>query len=244
MAFPMRYAFFGDIHGNIQALEAVLDDIEAQGVDEYVCMGDIVGYGANPGECVDRVRTLGCLCLAGNHDLAAIGKWNTESFTLYAKQVITWTRDKLTAEHEAFLGTMSLVEHLPEFAVVHASLHTPEIFNYITSPFDADLSFDEMDKPLLFHGHTHSPVTFYDTEPMTYSMDEEIHTDPAIKMIVNVGSVGQPRDENPLAAYALYDDAERKINIRRVEYDIAEAAARIRAAGLPEGLATRLELGK
>jgi diadenosine tetraphosphatase ApaH/serine/threonine PP2A family protein phosphatase len=240
----MRYAFFGDIHANLQALEAVLDDIGKQSIDELICMGDIVGYGANPIQCVERVRGLGCLCLAGNHDHAAIGKLDIEFFNLYAKQAAIWTRQQLLQPHIEYLGTTGFVEHLPDFVVAHGSIHGPEMFNYIQSVYDAQMSFDELDKPLMFHGHTHIPITFFNTDPMTYTMDPEVAFNPEVKTLVNVGSVGQPRDEDPRAAYGIYDDQAKRLFIRRVEYDIMAAGQEIRAAGLPEALAIRLELGK
>jgi predicted phosphodiesterase len=240
----MRYAYFGDIHGNLPALNAVLDDIGRQKVDELVCMGDIVGYGADPVACLEKVRDMGCLCLIGNHDHAALEKLDIEFFNIYAKQAAIWTRTQLKAEHKDYLASLGFVEHHNEFVMVHGSLHVPEMFNYIQSPYDAEMSFAEMDVRLMFNGHTHIPITFFNTDPLTYTMDEEILLNPDVKTIVNVGSVGQPRDEDPRAAYAIFDNEEKKVTIKRIDYDIQTAGERIRAVGLPEALAIRLELGK
>ena len=240
----MRYGIFGDIHGNFDALQGALRTMEKEGVDEYVCLGDIVGYGAEPRECVDRIREMGCMCLAGNHDHAAIGKLDVDFFNLYAREAAVWTRANLPPEDRDFLANLGFVEHLPGFAVVHGSLHGPEMFNYISTIFDADLSFDALDKPLLFYGHTHIPLTFFDTKPMTYTMDAEIPVGDGTRTLVNVGSVGQPRDEDSRACFAIYDDTTGLVRITRVEYDVHKAAQKIIAAGLPEALAIRLEMGK
>ena len=240
----MRYAIFGDIHANYDALDAVLGDMAERQIDVMICIGDIVGYGAEPCRCVRRVRETEALCLAGNHDHAATGKLGVEFFNLYAKQAALWTREQLSGEEKEFLDGLGFVEHFVDFAVVHGSLHGPEMFNYVQTIFDAELSFEALDKPLLFYGHTHIPLTFFDTTPMTYTMDSEVEIDTAIKTLVNVGSVGQPRDENPNACYGIYDDQAMTVELRRVVYDVEAAAAKIREAGLPEALAVRLELGK
>jgi diadenosine tetraphosphatase ApaH/serine/threonine PP2A family protein phosphatase len=240
----VRYAIFGDIHGNFDALEAALATAEKEKVDELICLGDIVGYGAEPHQCVQKIRDLGCMCLAGNHDHAAIGKLDVDFFNLYAREAAVWTRANLPPEDRDFLAGLGFVEHLPGFAVVHGSLHGPEMFNYISTIFDADLSFDALDKPLLFYGHTHIPLSFFDTKPMTYTMDAEIPVGDGTRTLINVGSVGQPRDEDPRACFAIYDDAAKLVRLLRVEYDVARAARKIVDAGLPEALAMRLQQGK
>ncbi len=240
----MRYGIFGDIHGNFDAFEAVLARMDEEGVEEHICLGDIVGYGAQPRECVARIQELGCMCLAGNHDHAAIGKLDIDFFNLYAREAAVWTRAALEPDEREFLSKLGFIEHLPDFAVVHGSLHGPEMFNYISTIFDADLSFEALDKPILFYGHTHIPLTFFDTKPMTYTMDAEIPVGDGTRTLVNVGSVGQPRDEDPRACMAIYDDEIGVVKICRVEYDVEKAAQRIVDAGLPEALAVRLQLGK
>lgn len=240
----MRYGIFGDIHGNYDAFEAVLGVMEDEKVDEVLCLGDIVGYGAQPRECVAKIRELGCMCLAGNHDHAAIGKLDIDFFNLYAREAAVWTRAALEPEDREFLAGLGFVEHLSDFAVVHGSLHGPEMFNYISTIFDADLSFEALDKSILFYGHTHIPLTFFNTKPMTYTMDAEIPVGDGTHTLVNIGSVGQPRDEDPRACFAIYDDAVGVVRIMRVEYDVEKAAQKIVDAGLPEALAVRLQMGK
>ena len=240
----MRVAIFGDIHGNYDAFEAVVADIEKEKPELLICLGDVVGYGAEPTKCITKVKELGALCLAGNHDHAAIGKLDVEFFNLYEKAAALWTREQLSDEEKEWLGNQGFVMHFDGFAAVHGSLHAPELFNYVQTIFEAELSFEALDKPILFYGHTHIPLTFFDTTPMTYTMEREVKIDPDVKTLVNVGSVGQPRDEDPQASYAIYDTDKLLVRLKRIPYDVASAGQKILDAGLPEALALRLQLGK
>jgi predicted phosphodiesterase len=244
----MRYGIFGDIHGNYDALLATLEALEQESCDLLICLGDVVGYGAEPCECIEKVRGLGCVTLAGNHDHAAIDRLDVEFFNAFARQAALWTREQLSEDDKKFLEGLGFIDHYEHFAAVHGSLHGPELFNYIATIFDAELSFEALDKPVLFYGHTHIPLTFFDTTPMTYTMENEIRIMPDMKALVNVGSVGQPRDEDPRASFAVYEmtdsTGEGVVRIRRIPYDVQSAGRKIREAGLPEPLAIRLELGK
>jgi len=240
----VRYAIFGDIHGNHQALEAVLEEMKKDGIEVKVCLGDIVGYGAEPSRCIATVRKTGCLTLAGNHDHAATGKLDVEYFNLYAREAALWTRKHLSDEERKWLDERTLIFHLNDVVLVHGSLHGPEQYHYIQSYLDAELSFEILDKSALFCAHTHVPVTFLDSTPMSHTLEPESEIPDKVKAIVNVGSVGQPRDEDPRAAYCLYDEEKRSVRIRRLEYDVETASRRILAAGLPEALAVRLGMGK
>ena len=240
----MRYGIFGDIHGNYDALEAVLSFLDRQSIDVMLCTGDVVGYGAEPGRCIQTVRERCIVCLAGNHDHAACGKLDTEFFNIFARQVANWTRQHLSDEERGWLAGLPFVTHFEEFTLAHGSAHSPEVFNYITTIFDAELSFECLDKPVLFYGHTHIPLAFFDTVPMTYTMDQEIRINPDGKTLVNVGSVGQPRDEDPRASCAVYDSDKNIVHLHRLNYDVKTAGKKIIEAGLPEALAIRLELGK
>lgn len=240
----MRYGIFGDIHGNFDALEAVFKALDQERVDVCLCTGDIVGYGAEPSRCIAAVRERCLVCLAGNHDHAACGKLDTEFFNVFAKQVARWTEEHLSDDEKKWLASLPFVCHFEDFAIAHGSAHSPEVFNYITSIFDAELSFECLDKPLLFYGHTHIPLAFFDTVPMTYTMDDEIRINPEGKTLVNIGSVGQPRNEDPRASFAVYDAEQQIVQVHRAGYDVKSAGRKIIAAGLPEALAIRLELGK
>lgn len=240
----MRVAIFADVHGNFEALEAVLKAIRFDAPDLTLCLGDVVGYGPDPGACVDRVRSDGIFSLAGNHDHGVLGYIEESVFNYFAREALLWTREELDTLQLDFLRSLGLVAHFPEFAIAHGSLHGAELFNYIQSLFDAEMSFEALDKPAFFYGHTHIPMTFFDTTPMTYTMEGEVKLEPGMRVLVNVGSVGQPRDEDPRAAYCIYDTEAGHILFRRVPYEVHVTGEKILRAGLPEALALRLEMGK
>ncbi len=240
----MKYAILSDIHGNLDAFEAVLASAKAEGVEDYLCLGDVVGYGAQPRECLDLVQSTCRGVVAGNHDFAVFGRIETEFFNAYAKQSTVWTKEQLGPDRLEFLGSLPLVEHCDGFSIVHATLDTPELFGYVHSSYDAFLSLSRLSGDVCFIGHSHVPITFIRRRFISYSFESEIEIEPGSKVLVNVGSVGQPRDNCPLAAYALYDSTARKVSIRRIPYDVDAAAHKIREAGLPEILGERLKYGR
>jgi len=243
----VRYAFLGDIHGNTDALGKVLASIRESSIDRVVCLGDIVGYGAEPVQCLEMIRALKCDVIAGNHDWAAVGKISIDAFNAYAKAAALWTREQLSQEQKDWLANLPLVLTYDHCAVAHGTFHQPEAFNYIQTVFDAEQSFEALRRlgaALGFLGHSHVPVGFFDTDPITYTLEGIIPIDSETATIVNAGSVGQPRDENNKASWALFDSEKREVTINRIEYDIDAAANKIRAVGLPEILAARLYQGK
>lgn len=241
----MKYGILGDIHANLEALEAVLEEMDKQGVKKWVSVGDLVGYGANPVECIDIVRhRLKAVVTAGNHDFAAVDKLNIDFFNAYARESALWTRRTLPEEHKAFIRSLKLVEYCDTFSVVHSTLYSPELFEYIQTSYDAHLSFEQQSTPLSFMGHSHVPVNFFKRKNVSFNMDTEVKLDENSKIMVNVGSIGQPRDENPDAVCAVYDSDEGTVRITRVRYDVEKAARKIVGAGLPEILAERLKYGR
>ena len=243
----MRYCVFGDVHGNLEALDAVVADARRQGVDRYVCVGDIVGYGASPSECVDRVQGLTTQVVAGNHDCATIGRTELEYFNMFARDAVVWTRNQLSPSDKAFLRDLPLTLKVDDLLLVHATVHNPELFGYIDSDFAARHSFEAMEGDLTFVGHSHVPVAFFyekEKQDILYTKDPVVELDGASKLIVNVGSVGQPRDEDPRASYAIYDSRRHTVAIRRVPYNVGEAKRKILNAGLPEVLGLRLLFGR
>ncbi|MHC4831135.1 MAG: metallophosphoesterase family protein [Planctomycetota bacterium] len=240
----MKTAIISDIHGNYDALQAVLSDIDDQAVDRIVCLGDVVGYGAEPRECVQALLDRDVLTVAGNHDYAAIGKTNINYFNAYAKEATLWTRKICTDKEKDFLLSLSLVEHLDDFTMVHGTLYAPELFDYILTTYDAYLSLQLLEKPVCFLGHSHVPINFVWDSMISFNYDQEIQLKENTKVLVNVGSVGQPRDDNPNACYAMFDQDNKHIQIRRVEYDIELAAKKIADAGLPAALGERLKVGR
>lgn len=240
----MRYGVFGDIHGNLEALQAVLGDMADQNVEQYVCTGDIVGYGANPHECLDRVMDVANIVVAGNHDHAVAEKLNIDFFNAYAKEAVIWTRRQISQDEREALYTLPLVHQDLKYTVVHGTLNYPQMFDYIQTSYDAFLSLELLQTPVCFLGHSHVPITFYQAETVGLTMDREIAIEDGRKYLVNVGSVGQPRDENPLASYAIFDDVRMEVELRRVAYDIEVASSKILEAGLPSILAERLFYGR
>jgi len=243
----MKYGVLGDIHGNLSALDRVLERFEEEGVEQVISVGDVVGYGAAPRECIERVREADAVVVLGNHDAASIDRLDLVYFNNYARAAVEWTQTVLTDPDRAWIRSLPLTAHLEHCSVGHGTLHRPELFDYIQSPTDADPSLDIMPLPVCFVGHTHVPVTLLrlheDPTRTAYTVENVVDIDEASRALVNVGSVGQPRDEDPRAAYAIYDSDAGKVWIKRVEYDIDREAERIRAAGLPGVLADRLYLG-
>ena len=243
----MKYGILGDIHSNLSALNSVLRCMDAARVDRLISVGDVVGYGAAPRQCIAILRERDTIVVKGNHDAACVGELDERTFNPYARAAVAWTRAVLTDEDKQWLRELPLVATLDHCQVSHGTLHRPELFDYILSLSDADPSLDEMIRPVCFVGHSHIPLTVmrFKAAPdrTAYTHDTEIDLGETAKALINVGSVGQPRDENPLAAYALYDSERRKAEILRVAYDIETEISRISAAGLPQVLGDRLRLG-
>ena len=240
-----RVGIFSDIHGNLQALEAafrVLEDEER--VDRYYCCGDIVGYGGNPNECVELVRAKNCPVTAGNHDYAALGMTDTSYFNEIAKAAIQWTGAVLKPENADFLRSLPLTIVENEFMIVHSSPKDPEAWNYILTLPDARVNFEHFDTQICFVGHSHQPfIIEYIGGKLSCVVQPFVSVVEDRRYMINVGSVGQPRDGNPEASYAIYDRAQRKIEIKRIPYDVPAAQEAIRSQGLPFQLADRLNHG-
>ncbi len=240
----MKFAIFGDVHANLEALEAVLADAAAQGATHHVCIGDIVGYNANPHECLERVRGLECPVVKGNHDEEASAETEIVGLNPLAQAALLWTRDHLTAEDKQYLRELRLVRQVRDFTIVHATLDTPGSWAYVMNKFDAMASFSYQFTPVCFFGHTHTPRFYVKGAAVSSEPGPTMSVEPGRKYLVNVGSVGQPRDGDWRASYALYDMTAGQITIRRLEYDIGTAQQKIRDAGLPPALADRLAIGK
>lgn len=241
----VKYGLISDIHGNLPALEAVLNELNSRGVQKFACGGDIVGYGAEPSKCIKIIRDLDCVTIAGNHDWAVVNLINPDLFNIYARSAVFWTLQNLSKSELEYLKNLPLRAFLDDFEISHGTVNEPENFDYIQSLEDAQKSFDEMQKNLCFLGHSHVPIAFFEMDnTVSYSLESKIKIDDQVKTIINVGSVGQPRDENPLASCALFDTETKEVEIIRVEYDIDVTAKSIIDAGLPKILAFRLYEGK
>lgn len=241
----MRFAILSDIHSNLEALEAVFADAHAQSCREFVCLGDVVGYNANPSECVKLIQGLACPVVKGNHDEQASIIASTEAFNELAEEAIDWTRNHLSADDKAWLANLSLTRQVRDFTIVHATLDCPGQWGYIFNDLDASASFSYQQTSLCFFGHTHWPTAFvHDNEDVRRIAVERIALDAGKKYFINPGSVGQPRDRDWRAAYCILDTDHQVVEQRRVEYDLETAQDKIRRAGLPDRLADRLSVGR
>lgn len=244
-----RIAVISDIHSNLEALQAVVDDARGRDVSDFVCLGDIVGYNANPHECVEFIRKLVTVAIRGNHDHYCTHNECLDDFQPTAANVIAWTRRQLEPADVAWLAGLPYSKTTPGgVTYVHGTLDSPEHWGYVFDNLDAAAHFAYQRTGVCFHGHTHAPVVFtkrgteivcYDAPtdgPVTLSLGE--------KYLVNVGSVGQPRDGEPGASYVIFSPKDRTIEFRRVDYDIDAAAGKVLDAGLPPLLAERLRTGR
>jgi predicted phosphodiesterase len=240
----MRIALFGDIHANLEALEAVLDDASKQDVNDYVCMGDIVGYNADPAACLERVRAMDCPTVKGNHDEDASGLHSLDNMNPVAAAALEWTRKQLSEEQRQWLRRLRMVRQVSDFTVVHSTLDQPAHWNYVTNRFDAMSNFSYQFTHICFHGHTHVPRVYVKNDRVQEMPADKLIVEDSAKYFINVGSVGQPRDGDWRACYAIYDAEEKSIEFRRVEYDLATTQDKILAAGLPHMLAERIAEGR
>ncbi len=241
----MRYGIISDIHSNLEALDAVLKALEDERVGSCICGGDIVGYGADPNECCRLTASRAANAVAGNHDLACVGLFPPEYFNPIARDAILWTRDVLDPLCQESLKTTDLIFRNQDLTFVHGSLARPQDFDYLIMAAHARETFDLMETQVCFVGHTHIPGFFAEDSSgkIVYSQSPSLKLEPGCRYIVNVGSVGQPRDSNPLAAFCIFDTSRMEISIRRIKYDIAAARRKIIKAGLPEFLGDRLLSG-
>ena len=239
----MRLAIFSDIHGNLEALQAVLEQIDQLGVDRLLCLGDVVGYGADPNACSEEVFEVSEVVLAGNHDRAAVGLEDTEFFNPIALSAIQWTADVLANGPLGCLRACPLALEEGDTLYVHASPFEPAAWHYLHNPYEGRYALSLTAARLCFVGHSHHAFICSESG-MNLVGQGEVALSSGDRYLVNVGSVGQPRDSDPRAAFLIWDQDASTMRLCRTEYDIATAQAKIRAAHLPEALADRLEIGR
>lgn len=240
----MKYAIIADIHANLEALDVVLKDAKAQECTHHCCLGDVVGYNANPKECLEIIRGMNLPCVKGNHDEYCSLESNLEGFNPHAAEAIQWTRNQLTEDDREWLRNLKYIRMVASFSVVHATLDGPQRWGYVFDRLAAAASFTYQNTSVCFFGHTHVPVAFIRDTVVRGGTYSKFKVEPGRKYFINVGSVGQSRDGVPKATYVIYNMDEGTVELRRLDYDIARTQAKIRAAGLPERLAERLALGK
>jgi diadenosine tetraphosphatase ApaH/serine/threonine PP2A family protein phosphatase len=244
----MKYAIISDIHGNTEALTAVLEDIERNGgVDGMWCLGDVTGYGPEPGACIDMIKGLVSVCVAGNHDRGSIERLELSVFNPLGQTALRWIRKQLTESQKAWLGTLPTAAEDGDYTLVHASPSDP-LLEYVLSTGIAERNFPFFTTKYCFIGHTHLPIVYKleggslcTATPLTPAVGLTMGE---TKMIINPGSVGQPRDGDPRASYGILDTDGSMFRLHRVAYDIEATQSKIMKAGLPVHLATRLEQGR
>jgi diadenosine tetraphosphatase ApaH/serine/threonine PP2A family protein phosphatase len=243
----MHVAVLSDIHGNRHALDAVLADVDDRGCEEIWCLGDVVGYGADPNGCCAAIREVARVCLVGNHDLVAIGALSSEQFSPDAAAAAAWTAGELQPEHRAWLGGLAPDGAAHGCALAHGSPRHP-VWEYVLSPSVAEASLQAFDEQIALVGHSHVALSCAKAGRDPVELEQRSDGDELLigarRWIVNPGSVGQPRDQDPRAAWMELDPFEGRLAWRRVPYDVEGAARAIRDAGLPASLADRLPLGR
>ncbi|HEX4631593.1 MAG TPA: metallophosphoesterase family protein [Chthoniobacterales bacterium] len=240
----MRIAILSDLHANLEATEAVLADARERDCTDYICLGDVVGYNANPRECVAIVQKMECPVVKGNHDEQASLEESSRDFNALAEMAINWTREKLTEADKKWLRNLSLSQQVRDFTIVHATLDSPGQWGYVFNTLDAAASFPHQDTTVCFFGHTHVAGAFVRDDGVKRVKVDQLTIEPAKKYLINTGSVGQPRDGDWRAAYCIYHVEKNVVEQRRVKYDLATAQEKIIKAGLPRLLAERLKLGR
>ena len=241
----MKYAIIADIHANLEALQTVLEDIKTQNCTHVACLGDVVGYNANPKECLDIVRGMNIPVVKGNHDEYCSTENDLEGFNPHAAEAINWTRDQLTADDRAWLRDLKYIRLVTSFTLVHATLDQPQRWGYVFDKLAAAASFTYQNTAICFFGHTHVPLAFVrDAGKVLGGTYSKFKIEAGKKYFINVGSVGQSRDGVPKATYVVYDMQEQSIELRRLDYDMATTQKKILDAGLPPRLAERLAVGR
>ena len=240
----MRYAILSDIHGNLEALRAVFHDCAGR-TDAVLCLGDTVGYGADPLACVELVAERARATVGGNHEYAVAGRLGMTWFNRYARVAAEWTQQQLDEDHRAYLGALPLITELGDATLVHASPAQPDEWDYLVTAEDGFAAFASFATRWCFVGHSHVPGAWSlgSAGPEHHPGAVRLQSERGRRYIVNVGSVGQPRDRDPRAAYAIWDVEAGWLEIRRIAYDVSTARHKIVEAGLPRFLADRLTAG-
>lgn len=240
----MRYAIISDVHSNLEAFKVVLSELEKESVGGILFLGDIIGYGPDPNECTKKIKEVTNKVLVGNHDHAAVGLTDVSYFNPYAREAIEWTMEELAEEGKSYLSKLPLTGSINDIFLVHSTPKRPQDWNYIFTIEDVIENFRYFSQSLCFLGHSHVPVIIeMDRAGRLEILKDEVEIKKDRRYIINVGSVGQPRDGNPDAAYAIYDTERSIIRIKRVPYNYQKTQEKMRKAGLPYYLIERLARG-
>lgn len=242
----MKYGFFSDVHANLEALKACIVDFRSEKLDKVYFLGDAVGYGPNPDECVKLINEIAEVKLMGNHDYAALGLMETEYFNQYAAESMGWTKNSISEKTIEIMSDFELTHVIGEILLVHSSPREPENWHYILDMEDAEDNFDFFTEKICLLGHTHRPYIVYKTESENaiLSDETEVVIEHEYRYLVNIGSVGQPRDGDPRSCYLIYDTEKGSLRLKRVQYDVKSTQKVMAKIGLPEYLIDRLAVGR
>jgi len=242
----VQIALISDIHGNLEALVSVLNQIEKLRVDEIHCLGDVVGYGCNPIECLNLIDKNAKVKLMGNHEYAILGHISTDTYTAIAKMSTEWTRNTLTDREFSIISDFKMKKSFDNILMVHASPYENDYWRYILTPEEAYRAFEDISEKICFYGHSHIPMIFTESSSGLPRRQVGHDFDPfeESRYLVNIGSVGQPRDNDPRACFVTFDTESQDIKYHRVEYDINKAQSKMTKAKLPEMLINRLAVGR
>ncbi|MEK6691724.1 MAG: metallophosphoesterase family protein [Nitrospirota bacterium] len=243
----MRYAIVSDIHSNLEAFNIVLFELEGESPDQVLCLGDIVGYGPDPNECITKIRETANIVIVGNHDHAAIGLTDISYFNPYARDAIEWTMGELSEKEKGYLKQLPFNTEITkdDLFLVHSTPKRPQNWNYIFTVEDAIENFRYFTQRICFIGHSHVPVIIkMDNSGGIEIISEEAIIDEEHRYIINVGSVGQPRDGNADAAYAIFDKERSTVKIKRVSYNYKKTQEKMKKAGISDYLIDRIALGR
>jgi len=242
----MRCGFFSDVHSNVEALKVVVEDLEKEKVDQILFLGDAVGYGPDPNECTTIINEVADVKLMGNHDYAALGLIETNLFNTYAQKSMEWTKSVLTEESLKSLSSYNMDHRFDQSYSVHSTPKEPQEWNYILNLDDAEENFGFFNKQICLIGHSHTPVIIKKFDDRHCFLHEESWTkiEKGFKYIINIGSVGQPRDGSNQACYLIYDTKEKVAILKRLPYDFKKTQAKMKKKGLPQYLIDRLEIGR
>jgi predicted phosphodiesterase len=242
----MRYGFFSDVHANLEALNSATEDFRKEKLDKVFFLGDAVGYGPDPNECVSIIDRLTDVKLMGNHDFAALGLIETTQFNEYAQQAMDWTRSILTEESLNILSGFVMENRFDQFCLVHSTPKQPQEWNYIFDLDDAEENFGFFENQICVIGHSHFPAIIKKFEDRRCFLHQEGKTgiEDGFRYIINIGSVGQPRDGSNRACYMIFDTEEKIVILKRLEYDFKKTQSKMKKRGLPQFLVDRLAVGR
>ena len=242
----MRYALISDIHGNLEALQAVMEDLRTQGVDAVHCLGDVVGYGCNPVECMRLIMEHCEIKLMGNHEYVVLGLLDADYLNDIARESMHWTGGQLTEKEIEQMADFDMDAVVDDAYLVHSSPFEPEKWHYILSIGEARIGFEYFDHRIGFFGHSHVPMVFkmFPDGQCSGRLGHDFEMEEDCRYLVNIGSVGQPRDNDPRASYVVVDSDEHSVRYRRIDYDIDSTQRKMAEARLPEMLSSRLRVGR